>query len=190
MPDLSAVQGGLPHPVDSEWSGRPLGAIVQKLLADHQRWREQVLPSISSQLNARIRREKQESSIALRQVFVRLCRELDEHLKEEETVLFPAVLEMDQRARESLPAARPAFGSVRNPIVMIQRDHEDDAELWDTLQHLAQLDATAEGASESARDLYQTLTLFADDVRAHTAIESTILFPRAVELEKQVTGRA
>jgi len=68
---------------------------------------------------------------------------------------------------------------------MIQREHEDDAEVWNTLQNLALLDATVKGAPEAARRLYQDLTLFADEVRTHTEIESKILFPRAVEMEQR-----
>jgi len=158
-------------------------------VVDHVRWREEVLPALGSLLSERARKEKGESIPALRHVFERMSRDLLEHLHEEETVLFPAILELDRRTGQTPPLARQSFGSVRNPIVMIQRDHEDDAMLWDTLQHLALLDATAKDASEPVRRLYQDLTLFADDVKTHTAIESTILFPRAVELEKQLVGQ-
>ena len=167
----------------------PLDTLIGHLVADHQRWREEVLPSLGRLLGQRARLENLESTAALRHVFARMCQELEEHLREEETVLFAGILEMDRRARQSQPPARASFGSVRNPIVMIQRDHEEDAQLWDTLQHLASLVSTAPGASEAARRLYQDLTLFADEVRTHTAIESTILFPRAVEMEKQLTAK-
>ena len=167
----------------------PLALLIEKLVGDHKRWREDVLPALAKLLGQRARLERLEPVTALRHVFARMCQELEEHLKEEETVLFPAILEMDRRTGQTPPLARPSFGSVRNPIVMIQRDHEDDAMLWDTLQHLALLDATAKDASEPVRRLYQDLTLFADDVKTHTAIESTILFPRAVELEKQLVGQ-
>jgi len=166
-----------------ECSTIPLDVLIEHLKADHQRWRAQVLPELGRTLGQRARRDKLEATAALRHLFARMCQELDAHLRQEETVLFPAILEMDRRTKQSQPLARPSFGSVRNPIVMIQREHEDDAQLWDTLQHLAKLDAAAPDAPESARKLYRDLTLFADDVHAHTAIESTILFPRAVELE-------
>ena len=186
IPKISPPELKLAPVPDPDWSAMPLDVMIQNLVVDHVRWREEVLPALGSLLSERARKEKGESIPALRHVFERMSRDLLEHLHEEETVLFPALLDMDRRAQQSQPPARPSFGSVRNPIVMIQRDHEDDAQLWDTLQHLALLDATAKNASESARRLYQDLTLFADDVRMHTAIESTILFPRAVEIEKLV----
>ena len=170
---------------DPDWSRIPLDVLIENLMADHKRWREQVLPALGRLLGQRASLEKREPVFALRQAFSGLCRELLEHLHEEETILFPALLEMNRRARESHPPARPVFGSVRHPIHMIQREHEDDAEVWNTLQHMALLDATAKDAPETARILYQALTLFADDVRTHTAIENTILFPRAMEIENK-----
>jgi len=163
----------------------PLDLLIEKLVADHNHWREHVLPELGALLGKRVRQEKLGSIAALRHAFARMCHELEEHLRQEETVLFPALLEMDRRVRQSQPRVREPFGSVRNPIQMIQREHEDDAEVWDTLQHLALLDATVKNAPETARRLYQDLTLFADEVRTHTAIESRILFPRAVEMEQR-----
>jgi len=171
--------------LDPSWSTMPLNVLIESLVADHNRWREVVLPRLGQLLSRRAREEKRESAFALRHVFSRMCQGLLEHLHEEETILFPALLEMDRRVRQDQPRTRATFGSVRNPIFMIQREHEDDAQLWDTLQHLALLDAGTEGAPESARQLYRDLTQFAADVRNHTAIENTILFPRAVEMEKR-----
>jgi regulator of cell morphogenesis and NO signaling len=154
-------------------------------LADHERWRKRVLPEIDRLLAERARIEKSDSVFALRRAFGKLCQQLESHLGVEERVLFPALLDMDRRLRNDQPVRRPAFGSVKNPITMIQREHEDDAELWSTLEHLAALDATSAGATEPARRLYQALLEFEAEVRAHTEVENTVLFPRALELEKQ-----
>ena len=170
---------------DVDYTTMPLDLLIEKLVADHNLWREQVLPELGALLGKRTRQEKLGSVAALRHAFARMCQELEEHLRQEESILFPALLDMDRRSRQSQPRVREPFGSVRNPIQMIQREHEDDAEVWNTLQNLALLDATVKGAPEAARRLYQDLTLFADEVRTHTEIESKILFPRAVEMEQR-----
>ncbi len=57
----------------------------------------------------------------LRRVFTRLRADLEEHLRNEEKVLFPAILELDRVPATGQPVVRKPFGSVRNPIKMIGR---------------------------------------------------------------------
>jgi regulator of cell morphogenesis and NO signaling len=167
-----------------QWSAVPLEQLIDHLMDDHRRWLEELLPSLAALLEQRAREEKSDSTFALRRIFRRLSTQLEAHLRDEEHVLFPAILEMDRGTRNSEPRPKLAFGSVRNPITMIEREHEDDAQVWDTIRHLALLDAVAEGATKAAKRLYQDLTLFEDEVRTHTAVENTVLFPRAVQLEQ------
>ena len=174
-----------------EWSTVPLEQLIDHLKDDHRRWREEALPSLAALVEQRAREEQSDSTYALRRIFRRLSNELEAHLRDEEQVLFPAILEMDRGARNSQPCPRQPFGSVRNPITMIEREHEDDAQVWDTIRHLSLLDAVAKGATEMARRFYQDLTLFEDQVRMHTAVENTVLFPRAMQLEqRQPAGRS
>lgn len=168
--------------------GVPLERLIQNLVAEHQRWRQRVFPELDRLLAERARIEKTDSVFALRHLFGKLRHELEAHLGVEERVLFPALLEMNRRLRESLPARRPAFGSVKNPITMIQREHEDDVELWTALEHLTELDAAAAGATEAARRLHEAVLQFKAEVKAHTEVENSVLFPRALELEKQLAA--
>jgi regulator of cell morphogenesis and NO signaling len=118
----------------------------------------------------------------LRRVFVRLRADLEQHLRNEETVLFPAILEIERAMAEGRPAPRQSFGSVRNPIHMIEQDHEIDTRLWDELRELAYGYVAGEDAPQGIRVLYRELGKLEGAVHEHTHLENNVLFPRVIRL--------
>jgi regulator of cell morphogenesis and NO signaling len=165
-----------------DWSSAPLDQLIGHLSAQHRQWVENVLPPLHDALEKKALEEPSDSAKALFRIFSRLCADLEAHLRNEENVLFPAILEMERCAQTGKPIPKPPFGSVRNPITMIEQDHQDDEHKWSSVLRLAQ---AADGAGEKHHPLYEHLTAFEAALREHTRLENTVLFPRALRLETQ-----
>jgi iron-sulfur cluster repair protein YtfE (RIC family) len=59
-------------------------------------------------------------------------------MNREENILFPAILD----AQTEATTAAPAFGSIGNPIAMVEQEHDWEAERLEKIRKLAQLRAS------------------------------------------------
>lgn len=169
--------------IDDNWNTEPIEHLIQYLMDTHQRWLQQDLPWVDHLLDRAASVGGEIQSIPpLRRVFFRLRADLEQHLRNEETVLFPAILEIERASVEGRPAPRQSFGSVRNPIQMIEQDHEIDSQLWDELHELAYGYVAGEDAPPSIRLLYHELSKLEGAVHEHTHLENNVLFPRVMRL--------
>lgn len=167
-----------------DWNVEPVAHLIQFLVETHRRWLQLDLPWIEHLMN-RVASTGKEDILSLRRVFSHLRADMEEHLRNEENVLFPAILEIEKSVAEGRPAPLLPFGSVRNPIAMLEQDHEIDSQLWDKLRELAYGYIPAESASEGVRLLYHELGALEGSVHEHTHLENNVLFPRVTRMVQQ-----
>ncbi len=113
-----------------------------------------------------------------------LFRELAEHLSKEEQILFPIIRGL---ARGEASAASHC-GSVANPIAQMERDHDVIEAGIARLRDLTDGYVPPKWACGTYRAMLESLSRLEADTLAHTAKEETLLFPRAIELERAVKG--
>lgn len=117
----------------------------------------------------------------VRSSFDELALELTHHMIKEERILFPYVCEL--AARGARGWAPSPFGTVENPIRMMEREHRDAADHLQTIRCLTGGLATpADGCST----YIVCMAEFADferDLHRHVHLENNVLFPAAVRLE-------
>jgi regulator of cell morphogenesis and NO signaling len=120
----------------------------------------------------------------LRQVFVKMARELSMHMMKEEQILFPLIRQLE--GSDAMPAFH--FGSIANPIRQMEHEHDDAGDA------LAQLRALTDGykpphdACNTYRALLDALQQLEFDMHVHVHKENSVLFPRALELEATLAG--
>ncbi len=83
-----------------------------------------------------------------------------------------------------LLALMPAFGSVANPIAMMEAEHQEAGDALERIRELSNDHKAPKGACNTFRMVYGELKDFADDLHQHIHLENNILFPKAQELEK------
>jgi regulator of cell morphogenesis and NO signaling len=165
----------------------PAESIIQHLLREHRRWRSKDFPLISHLFDEAQSAEGQPPCLKpLRTAFHRLCAEMEGHMAREEHVLFPAILE----AQTELRAAENGFGSIRNPIGMIEQEHDWEAERLEKMREIARGYRLPEKADQKLRLLFQELEALEAAMHAHSRLESSILFARALSAEKRTPTRA
>ena len=169
-------------PLAEDWSQTPASVIVQRLLREHRRWRSKDFPLITHLFDeAQSAAGEQPPCLApLRTAFHRLYAEMEGHMTREEHVLFPAILQ----AHQQRASAGNTFGSIRNPIGMLEQEHDWEAERLEKMREIAQGYQLPENAHEMLRLLFRELEALEAAMHAHTRLESSILFARALATEK------
>jgi regulator of cell morphogenesis and NO signaling len=160
--------------------------LVQRLLRDHRRWLHVDLPVIDHLLD-RVSDDSEPGLPAflprLRGAFRRFRFDLERHVSNEENVLFPAIVELERGVANGLPVPRPAFGSIRNPIAMMQRDLESDKQLLGEIRDLVRGCSLPHGSCEGLDEVFRALEAIGMTLQAHVRLENGALFPRAIRLE-------
>ncbi len=116
-------------------------------------------------------------------VYGALRAELEMHLMKEETVLFPAIKDIEAAHAAARPPRPMPFGTVRNPIHMMEHEHDNAGEALRLMRSLTGDYTAPEGACPTFHALYRGLDALEQDLHVHIHLENNILFPRAAELE-------
>jgi len=163
-------------------------SIVKQLLREHRRWRSKDFPLISHLFDeVQSADGDQPPCLApLRKAFYRLCAEMEGHMTREESVLFPAILE----AQSAGEATGPSFGSIRNPIGMVEQEHDWETERLEKMRKIARDYKLTDSANEKLRLLFRELEALEAAMHAHSRVESSILFARALASEKSSKSAA
>lgn len=121
--------------------------------------------------------------IEIAALFAEVADELSAHMEKEEAVLFPHIRSLVAARRAQAAAAAPAFGTVRNPIRVMEHEHDRAGELMRAIRSLAGDFTPPSDACNTYRVTYAKLDEFESDLHRHVHLENNILFPKAVALE-------
>ncbi|MEO6571934.1 MAG: hemerythrin domain-containing protein [Ilumatobacteraceae bacterium] len=118
----------------------------------------------------------------IRRSFEALRSDLESHLMCEEQIVFPLIREIIAASRT---VERPN-GTMRNPIDVLDDDHERVADGLDELASLTDDFTAPDGASPEIRNLYGGLAALVTDTRLHIRLEHHLLFPAVVAVERDL----
>jgi regulator of cell morphogenesis and NO signaling len=116
--------------------------------------------------------------------FAALRAELEPHMLKEEQVLFPAIRQLEAADGE---ASFP-FGSVANPIRMMEQEHENAGDGLSTIRKITNDFAVPGDACNTYLAMLDGLRELETDLHQHIHKENNILFPRSLELESERCG--
>lgn len=115
-----------------------------------------------------------------------VCQEMSSHMIKEETILFPYIKQL--MASKGNGNGDPVYGNFTNiegPINMMEMEHEVVGKNLEKIRELSNNYSLPEDACASYSYLFKTLDEFENDLHLHVHLENNILFPKALELEKQ-----
>ena len=102
----------------------------------------------------------------------------------EEMVLFPYIVRMEEAVLEKAPILPAAFGTVQNPVAMMEHEHDSAGNALRALREISNGLYAPSDACVSYQTLYKALGELEADLHQHIHLENNILFPRAIEMEK------
>jgi len=177
---------------DRDWQAAPLDELVSHIVSTHHAYLRQELPVLGTRM------EKVLSVHGARhpQIFPRMAEvfadfraELEMHMRKEEKILFPFLEQYGRAERRNLPLPPAPFGSVANPIAMMEHEHESAGDALAEIHALTQdFEIPANGCA-TVRALYEGLKALEADLHVHIHLENNILFPRAIALEDRHAER-
>ncbi|HEY7293161.1 MAG TPA: iron-sulfur cluster repair di-iron protein [Vicinamibacterales bacterium] len=116
--------------------------------------------------------------------FDHVCADLRQHMTKEERVLFPYVRALGARGDDVLSPS--PFGTVENPIRMIEREHRQAADEMRQIRELTNNYTPPADGCTTYRVAFEELARFERDLHEHVHLENNVLFPKAIELERGV----
>lgn len=111
-------------------------------------------------------------------------QDLMNHMAKEEQILFPAIKEAVAAKRENTMSR--AGISVKQPVMMMQREHAISGEDLTYFRKLTNNYTLPENACNSYTYLFEKMKEFENDLHQHIHLENNILFPRALALEEEI----
>lgn len=124
--------------------------------------------------------------IKVAEIFVAIAKDLGLHLMKEEKILFPYIKELIELKKTGEKVKEVPFGEVSNPIQLMESEHEQAGEDLVAIRELTSDYTLPADACTSYRILYKKLEEFENDLHQHVHLENNILFPKAIELEKEL----
>jgi regulator of cell morphogenesis and NO signaling len=169
-----------------DWQTAPLADLISHIKSAHHKYTREEIARLEPLFDkvCSVHRNNHPELLPLREVFRELAQELTTHLMKEEMVLFPYIERMEESVLQHEPILPPPFGSVQNPVTMMEHEHDSAGNALRTLRASSNAYTPPSDACVSYQTLYKTLAELEADLHQHIHLENNILFPRAVALEK------
>lgn len=181
--DAQVVGDAIPEDDGGEaasWTGLAPPALADDILATHHAYLHEELPLLDA-LAAKVvsvHGERRPELHEVQRLVVAIRDDLEPHLAKEERVLFPAIHAI-AAGRRDFP-----FGSVENPIRMMDVEHDRAGELLVELWAATHDYVVPDDACASYRSLYERLAELEHDTHVHIHKENHVLFPATVALAR------
>lgn len=170
-------------------AGRDLDELTRHIVGTHHAYVREKSPMIREFMAkvARVHGHANPEVVRIAECFEAVAAELDAHMMKEEQVLFPWIERMAEARREGRRLERPFFGTVQNPIRMMEAEHEEAGDLMKEIRRLSDDFTPPDHACNTYRVAYFMLAEFEADLHRHIHLENNILFPKAAMLERELT---
>jgi regulator of cell morphogenesis and NO signaling len=168
------------------WEAEPLADLISHIVNTHHKYTREEVARLSPLFVkvCSVHGGNHPELLHLRMIFEGLAQELTAHLMKEEMVLFPYIIRMEEAVIEKAPILPPPFGTVQNPVSMMEHEHASAGNALRVLRETSHDYAAPPDACVSYQTLYKALGEFEADLHQHIHLENNILFPRAIEMEK------
>lgn len=163
-----------------------LGLLMDYIESNHHAYVRHSIPVIASHLekvvNAHGKNHPEMKQIA--DYFSEVGEEMTLHMHKEEKMLFPYIREMIRSGPE--PVVPPAFKTVRNPISVMEFEHERAGKMMEKIRTLSGGYQPPQDACTTFRLCLAELDEFERDLHKHVHLENNILFPKSVKIEEEL----
>lgn len=167
-----------------------LELLIDYIINIHHNYVIESLPILSQYANkvAKVHGHHYTEVVEINRLFHDVSKELTSHLQKEEQVLFPFIKTLVKADKDGVLNETPAFGTVNNPIKMMEHEHENAGDIFKEIANLTNNYTPPPEACNTFKALYAKLDEFEQDLHRHIHLENNILHPKAIALEKKILG--
>jgi regulator of cell morphogenesis and NO signaling len=177
-------------PEDANWTQAPLHELTRHIREKHHTYVREAIRHIhflADKVESKHGANHPEVA-QIRKLFDEVAQEMTMHMRKEEQILFPYIDGVEHAHDSKTAVEPPFFGTVRNPIQMMMREHDAAGELVRQIHQASGNYTPPADACVTYQSLCQELRQFEADLHQHVHLENNILFPRALEVEAAVFG--
>ena len=171
---------------ETDFRSWPLDLLADYIEKTHHRYVEEksvILLQFLDKL-CRVHGGRHPELFEINELFTGSAQDLAAHMKKEELVLFPFIRKMIELKRKNEPLTAVHFGTVENPVSMMKHEHDIEGERFRKIAEITNNYQFPEDACGTYQVTYKMLEDFENDLHKHIHLENNILFPKAIELEK------
>ncbi|MGC2354488.1 MAG: iron-sulfur cluster repair di-iron protein [Candidatus Acidiferrum sp.] len=170
---------------DRDWPTELLSDLIAHITSTHHKYTREELARLGPLFDkvCSVHGKNHPELPQIRAGFQGLAQELTMHMMKEEMVLFPYIVRMEESVIQREPVLPPPFGSVQNPISMMEHEHDSAGSALRAMREASAGYMPPADACISFQTLYKALAGFEADLHQHIHLENNILFPRAIEME-------
>ena len=165
-----------------------LDFLVDYIVNNHHQYVRRMIPVISLHTDkvASVHGKNHPETLKIGALFLAVREELEGHMMKEERVLFPQIKQMVINQKEDSQFFPPPFGTIQNPISMMELEHTNAGDALSKIKELSNGYTPPEDACNTFKALYSELKEFEEDLHKHIHLENNILFPKSIELESEL----
>jgi regulator of cell morphogenesis and NO signaling len=175
--------GGQKH----DWLHEPLAALIAHIKSTHHKYtREQIarLLPILDKVHF-VHTDNHPELQLIYSAFEELSTELIDHMIDEEIVLFPYIVRMEQSDALDDSGEPSVFGTLGEPLATMVLEHDSAGDKLRAIRQASGGFIAPADACTTYRSTYRALGEFETYLHQHIHRENNILFPRAIALEQK-----
>jgi regulator of cell morphogenesis and NO signaling len=171
-----------------DWNREPLSELIAHIKNTHHKYTREETARLTALLQrvCSVHGKNHPELFEIQSTFKSLTQELTTHLMKEEMVLFPYIERMEEAVVQKEPVLPAAFGTVQNPVSMMEHEHDSAGNALRTIRKASNDFTAPPDACVSFQTLYTALAAFEVDLHQHIHLENNLLFPRAIAMERRL----
>lgn len=172
----------------TDYQSWPIDLLADYIEKRHHRYVVEKTPIIAGFLDklCKVHGPNHPELFEIAREFTECAGQFAAHMKKEELILFPFIHKMVKAKMSGIELATPNFGTVENPVHMMMEDHDAEGERFRRIAGLSNNYTPPADGCNTYRVTYAMLAEFEEDLHLHVHLENNILFPKAIELEKEL----
>ena len=172
----------------TDFQSWPIDLLADYIEKRHHRYVENKILEIKPypEKICKVHGDRHPELLEIRDEFNVASGELAAHMKKEEFILFPFVRKMVKAKQDGSELNTPFFGSVENPVHMMMDEHSVEGDRFSRIEKLSDHYTPPEDSCNTYKVTFALLKEFEEDLHLHIHLENNILFPRTMEMEKEM----
>lgn len=171
-----------------DYNSWALDELADYIVNKHHKYVEESIPVINEfgTKVCRVHGERHPELIDIFHYYTEVAKELTMHMHKEEMILFPYIKQLYQADKQGAKISRPGFGTIKNPINMMELEHISAGSNMDEVKRISSNFTPPENACATYTVFFLKLKEFENDLHHHIHLENNILFKKAIELEDRL----
>ncbi len=158
------------------------------ILETHHRYVKEKTPVIMSYLNKLSQKHggRHPELLEINKLFSDSATELASHMYKEEQILFPRIRQLAAMTSDAPQDLLMTSSILNGPIKNMMDEHENEGDRFRKIDALTDHYQPPADACNTYKVTYALLREFENDLHLHIHLENNILFPKAVQMEKEL----